>query len=243
MDYYANDTVLSRLAKVSWTSILWILLLTLVVYFVSTVYLKYPRYDQAVPPIVSEGFFGGVARGAGHPDCLRTLNDGAELLALVMTPETTNRPDFVEFQVLLSKLGCLKKDLMSPSGIVEATRYQPYETAHDREPVAEVAATCLNRTIPKRDLDIIFQTWKDRGNVLLKRLCTLAELTEAQVVQGEKLFANSWIDVYEVAQGRCIATAGEIKAAVDDARPYEPTEVKDLGEYNGYYSGWSGGNV
>ena len=243
MDYYANDTILSRLAKVSWTSILWILLLALVVYFVSTVYLQYPRYGQAVPPMASEGFFGGVARGAGHPDCLRTLNDGAELLALVMTPETTNKPDFVEFQVLLSKLGCLKKDLMSPSGIVEATRYQPYETAHDREPVAEVAATCLNRTIPKRDLDIIFQTWKDRGNVLLKRLCTLAELTEAQVVQCEKLFANSWIDVYEVAQGRCIATAGEIKAAVDDARPYEPVEVKDLGEYNGYYSGWSGGNV
>jgi len=239
MDFDTTDSIMSRLSKVPWTSILWVVLIALTVYAVASIYLKYPTYGRAT----SEGFFGGVARGAGHPDCLRTLNDGAELLGLVMTPETTNQPDFAEFQVLLSKLGCLKKDLMSPSGIVEATRYQPYETAHDREPVAEVAATCLNRTIPKRDLDIIFQTWKDRGNVLLKRLCTLANLTEAQVVLCEQLFANSWIDVYDVAQGRCIPTAGEIKAAVDDARPYEPVEVKDLGEYNGYFSGWSGGNV
>ena len=236
------DSIGNRLSKIPWTSILWVILMVVVVGYMASVYLNYPLYGQVqVQP--QEGFFGGVARGAGHPDCLRTLDDGAELLGIVMTPETTNQPDFVEFQVLLSKLGCLKKDLMSPSGIVEATRYQPYETAHDREPVAEVAATCLNRTIPKRDLDIIFQTWKDRGNILLKRLCTLAELTEAQVVHCEKLFANSWIDVYDVALGRCIPTAGEIKAAVDDARPYEPTEVKDLGEYNGYFSGWSGGNV
>ena len=168
--------------------------------------MAYPTYERAQAQ-TQEGFFGGVARGAGHPDCLRTLNDGAELLGIVMTPDTTNQPDFVEFQVLLSKLGCLKKDLMSPSGIVEGTRYQPYETALDREPVAEVAATCLNRTIPKRDLDIIFETWKARGNILLKRLCTLAELTEAQVVHCEQLFANSWIDVYDVALGRCIPTA------------------------------------
>ena len=239
MDY----SITERIAKVPWTSILWVVFAALAIYVAIQAAVRYPTYEQGQVRASQEGFFGGVARGAGHPDCLRTLNDGAELLGIVMTPETTNQPDFVEFQVLLSKLGCLKKDLMSPSGIVEATRYQPYEPAHDREPVAEVAATCLNRTIPKRDLDIIFQTWKNRGNVLLKRLCTLAELTEAQVVHCEQLFANSWIDVYEVAQGRCIATAGEIKAAVDDARPYEPNDVKDLGEYNGYFSGWSGGNI
>ena len=242
MDFLANDTMSSRISKIPWTSILWVALLVAAVWFVASRYMAYPTYERAQAQ-TQEGFFGGVARGAGHPDCLRTLNDGAELLGIVMTPDTTNQPDFVEFQVLLSKLGCLKKDLMSPSGIVEATRYQPYETAHDREPVAEVAATCLNRTIPKRDLDIIFETWKARGNILLKRLCTLAELTEAQVVHCEQLFANSWIDVYDVALGRCIPPAGEIKAAVDDARPYEPNDVKDLGEYNGYFSGWSGGNV
>jgi len=230
----------ATLSKIPWNSILWIVLIVVIVGIVSSIIVKYPLYGTAQRLARSEGFFGGVVKGAGHPDCLRDLNEGAELLGIVMTPDSQGTPDFAEFQVLLSKLGCLKKDLLSPSGIVQATLYQPYENAHDREPVSEVAATCLNRTIPSRDLDIIFQTWKDRGNILLKRLCTLSNLTEAQVIQCEKLFGDAWKDVYEIAKGRCIATAGEIKAAVDDARPFEPNNVKELGEYNGYYSGWTG---
>ena len=129
---------------------------------------------------------------------------------------------------------------MSPSGIVEATRYQAYETAHDREPIAEVAATCLNRTISKRDLDIIFVTFKDRGKVLLRRLCTISNLTEAQTAQADMLFTNACRDVYEIASGRCIATPGELEAQVHDAQPFEPPAIQELREYNGYYSGWTG---
>jgi hypothetical protein len=112
---------------------------------------------------MKEGFFGGVARGAGHPDCLRNLNEGPELLGMVRSAAGT--ADYSELQLILSKLGCLKQDIMGPSGIVEATRYQAYETAHDREPIAEVAATCLNRTISKRDLEIIFVTFKDKAGL------------------------------------------------------------------------------
>jgi hypothetical protein len=148
--------------------------------------------------------------------------------------------DYAEFQLLLSKLGCFKKDIMSPSGIVEATRYQPYETAHDRQPVAEVASTCLNRTIAPRDLDITFKTWHDRGKVLLLRLCTLANLKEGEVVKLEKLFVSAVDDVFMIAKGRCIATPGEQRAAAHDAQPFEPLETKNLREYNGYFSGWGG---
>jgi hypothetical protein len=185
-----------------------------------------------------EGFFGGVARGAGHPDCLRTLNAGPEILGAVAAAQGS--ADYAEFQVLLSKLGCFKKDIMSPSGIVEATRYQPYETSHDRQPVAEVAATCLNRTIAPRDLDITFTTWNSRGKVLLLRLCTLANLKEGEVVKLEKLYVSAVDDVYAIAKGRCIATVGEQEAAAHDAQPFEPQETKNLREYNGYFSGWGG---
>ena len=232
------NTVKNTLSKVPIVSILWIITIVLIVGLVASIFLKYPTFEVA--PKAHEGFFGGVVKGAGHPDCLRDLNAGPELLAAVSAPDALSSPDYAEFQVLLSKIGCLKKDLMSPSGIVNATLYQPYENAHDREPVSEVAATCLNRTIAPRDLDIIFKTWRDRGGVLLKRLCTLANLTEKQVSAAETLFASAIADVYDVAKGRCIATAGEIKAEVDSARPFEPENVKDLGEYNGYYSGWTG---
>jgi len=232
------NTVTRTLSKIPIVSIAWIITIVVIIGLVANIFLQYPTFEAA--PRTQEGFFGGVVKGAGHPDCLRDLNAGAELLAAVSAPDALSSPDYAEFQLLLSKLGCLKKDLMSPSGIVNATLYQSYENAHDRQPVAEVAATCLNRTIAPRDLDITFKTWRDRGGVLLKRLCTLANLTEDQVRSAETLFASAVADVYEVAKGRCIATAGEIKAEVDSARPFEPENVKDLGEYNGYFSGWGG---
>jgi hypothetical protein len=185
-----------------------------------------------------EGFFGGVARGAGHPDCLRNLNEGPELLDIVRSAAGT--ADYSELQLILSKLGCLKQDIMGPSGIVEATRYQAYEAAHDREPIAEVAATCLNRTISKRDLEIIFVTFKDRAKVLLRRLCTIANISEAQTAKADKLLLFAWKDVYEIASGRCIATPGELEAQAHDAQPFEPPAIQELREYNGYYSGWTG---
>ena len=131
-----------------------------------------PKYKR-----VDEGFFGGVARGSGHPDCLRTLPEGSELLDLVSkrNMDTTSgvseaSPDYKELQLILSKLGCLKKDLMSPSGIPEATRYQTFETAHDRINVAELTALCISQNIPSRDLDIIFATWRDRMYMIFPHL-------------------------------------------------------------------------
>ena len=166
-----------------------------------------PKYNR-----VDEAFFGGVARGSGHPDCLRNMVEGSEILDILSGRVEANKKvsegsaDYKELELLLSKLACLKKDLMSPSGIVEATRYQSFETAHDRVNIAEVSAMCLNQTIPSRDLDIIFATWRDRGSVLLRKLCTEANLTEKQSVQVEKLFKSAWSDIYDISKSRCLKT-------------------------------------
>jgi hypothetical protein len=199
---------------------------------------KYKRMD--------EGFYGGVIQGSGHPDCLRTLPEGSQILDILQTKggskfvsSEEGNADFKEFQLILSKLACLKKDLMSPSGIVDATRYQAFETAHDRQSVAEVCASCLSQTIPSRDLDIIFATWRDRGNLLLRRLSTQVNLKESDTTEVEKLFKAAWEDVYDIGKSRCLKTVfpgqtpGEVGA-------YETPNLKDLRQYNGYYSGWSG---
>lgn len=227
-DYFGSIDLAGKSIRLE--TVVWILILAVVVTIVAQIYM-------ANLPFQMEGF-GGVARGAGHPDCLRELNDAAKVLDMVRYAE--GQDDYVEFQLILSKLACLKKDLMSPSGIVEATRYQPYATSHDREPVAEVAATCLNKSVGQRDLDIIFSTWRDRGKVLLKRLCTVVNLTEAQSTESERLFTSAWSDVYNVALGRCIAVPAEQAAAAHDAQPYENPELEVLRPYQGYYSGWTG---
>lgn len=215
---------------------------SLVYFFLTTP--TYPRVDEA--------FYGGVARGAGHPDCLRTLPEGSEILDVLSrgvkgsSPVSEADADYREFQLILSKLGCLKKDLMSPSGIVEATRYQAFETAHDRINNAEVAAMCLSQTIPARDLDIVFLSWRDRGRVLLLKLCTEANLKEEQVVRLEKLFKAAWSDVYDIAKSRCLKTDFALQnggsTVGGDVSPYMPENLKDARSYEGIReaSGWNG---
>jgi len=230
----------------SYSAMLYLVLFAVLVFFLVRFLLNTPSY-----PRMEEGFYGGVARGSGHPDCLRTLPEGSEILD-VLTRPIANAPavsegsaDYREFQLILSKLGCLKKDLMSPSGIVEATRYQAFETAHDRINVAEVCAMCLNQTIPSRDLDIIFATWRDRGKVLLRKLCTEANLTEEEVMKLEKLYHKAWSDVYDIAKSRCLKTDFSLQhggATGGYVSPYMPENLKDARSYDGIReaSGWNG---
>jgi hypothetical protein len=237
--------------QVPYRLVLAIIVIAIMVGLIVNVMYFTPKYKR-----VDEGFFGGVARGSGHPDCLRTLPEGSELLDLVSKRNTSSdlsgvseaSPDYQELQLILSKLGCLKKDLMSPSGIPEATRYQTFETAHDRINVAELTGLCLSQNIPSRDLDIVFATWRDRGNVLLRKLCTAANLNEKDVQKAELLFKKAWSDVYDISTSKCLKTDFSKQnggSTGGDVGAFEPEHLKDIGSYDYKYgglsaSGWNG---
>ena len=208
------------------------------IYFMNTT----PKYNR-----VNEGFYGGVARGSGHPDCLRTLPEGAQVLDIVRN-HSTGSDDYNELELLLSKMACLKKDLLAPGSQVDATRYQAFETAHDRVAVAELCGLCLSHNIPARDLDISFMTWRDRGKELIRRLCTSANLTEQDVTEAEILFKKAFDDVYNIATSRCLKTdIGKQNGnqALGDVGAFEPPESQELRSYDYQYgglsaSGWNG---
>jgi hypothetical protein len=235
-----------ELSDVSYSMVLYLFVFAILVGMLVRFMLTTPVYSQ-----VDEPFYGGVARGAGDPQCLRESKESAEILNVLMGGVAANPSiteggaDYREFQLILSKLNCLKKDLLSPSGIVEATRYQAFETAHDRINNAEVAAMCLSQTIPSRDLDIVFATWRDRGKVLLRKLCTEANLKEQDVVRLDKLFHQVWSDTYDVAKSRCLKTDFSLQhggATGGDVSPYMPENLKDARNYGGIReaSGWNG---
>lgn len=193
---------------------------------------------------MNEGFYGGVARGAGVPDCLRTLPEASELLNMLSGAGAEGSDDYRELTLILSKLACLKKDLLSPSGIVEATRHQAFETAHDRVAVAELCGMCLNQTVGARDLDISFATWRDRANVLLRKLCTVANLAEKDVVKAEKLFTALYDDVYHLSTSKCLKTDVSAQNS-GDVSGYLPENLVNRREYEYKYggvsaSGWNG---
>ena len=184
--------------------------------------------------------FGGVAHGAGTPSCLRSSIEGSQLVNLFANKESRfeEGPDTLsELTILVGKLSCLKKDLVSPSFIVNATRQQPYTTAHDIEPVAETTARCFAKTISPRDLTIILDKWNSRGETLVKKLCTTHSLSPDEVNMAQKLFRSFSRDIADIARSSCLQGEPTIagKPGTRDAHPYEKPENAELGPYNGYY--------
>ncbi len=213
-------------------------------------FLAYQLWMDPTQP-VAEGF-AGPATGAGIPDCLRSSSEAAALYEFLSRRANSKKDaalnaedggadeasdDLRELSVILGKFACFKRDLMSPSGIVEATRQQPFYTSHDIEPIAETTARCFAKTIPKRDLDIAFDKWNSRGTVLIKRICTHYAYTEAERDEAMTLFKKAYSDIREVAVGACCS--GEPTLAGGEAprmvHGYEPSDLVLLREYKGYY--------
>lgn len=193
--------------------------------------------DKAVK---KEGF-GGPAVGAGMPNCMNTSKDAAALYELLNkhTSTTEEGPDDLrEMQLILSKIACFKRDLLSAASVVEATRYQPFSTSHDLEPVAETTARCFAKTIPQRDLSLGLDKWGTRGTFLLKRLCTSERFTELEEHEALQLFGDAMADITEIALGKCCNSDVGVIAGQPQPRMvggYETPTVGNLKEYKGYY--------
>jgi hypothetical protein len=200
-----------------------------------------PSYKSGFQNMQKEGFFGGVAKGSGVPDCSRTSAEASELIAIFMgltpTSDFDAQDNLREFNILVGKLACFKKDLVSPSYIIDATKKQQYVSSHDIEPIAETTGRCFAKTISPRDLELAFDKWTVRGTELLRRLCSTYRVSDADVQKASALFDALVRDVKDVARGACLQGEPMIaaKPGPRDAHPYEKPGLTQLGEYNGYY--------
>ena len=127
--------------------------------------------------------FQGPSRGVSSFPCGQ---ESAEASALVEMfegrPSTTEEglPDLTELKAILSKMCCMKHDLMGVSQSVQASLYLPYSNTHDRENPADTVGRCFTKGIPPRDLEITFTTWSTRGLLLISRLCTSYSFTSGE---------------------------------------------------------------
>jgi hypothetical protein len=187
----------------------------------------------------TEGFYGGVAMGAGEPDCLRTSSEGAALIDLFSDKPCTSESgadDLRELKQIASKLSCFKKDLLSPSHMIDATRYQKFTTSHDIEPVAETTGRCFAKTLSPRDLELSIEKWTGRGSALVKRLSASYRLAPPDVEKAQTLFQVMVRDVADVARSTCMPD----ESVATPAGPRDPAGLSEPGfeqtsEYKGYY--------
>lgn len=199
-----------------------------------------PKAPPKVMISTSEGF-AGPAIGAGEPNCMTTSKDFSALYEMMHTRavKTEDGPDDLrELGVLLSKLSCMKRDLLGNAKVVQATRYQPFSTSHDLEPVAETVARCFSRTIPQRDLSLSFDKWGSRGTSLIKRLCTALNLSDAEEKEALRLFGDGMADLTDIAMGECCNSGKVVIGGVEGPRMvggFTPAATQALREYKGYF--------
>lgn len=150
-----------------------------------------------------------------------------------------------EFELLLHKMTALLADITSTDRVVNHTRHLPFETAHDRMVVGELCGMCLQQTISSRDLDLLFEAWRERGGVLLRKLCTAYTLSETDALFAEKQWMALWTKVYDMAAVQCVKPLPILASGPRDATPFEPESLRDTRSYDYRYgglsaSGWNG---
>ena len=183
--------------------------------------------------------FQGPSKGVSDIPCGQESSFAVELSELFAKKVSTTEDgeaDLTEFKLILSKLCCFKHDLMSTNQVVRSTLSIPFNTSHDRENIADTTGRCFTKGMPKRDLDIIFDTWKTRAHLLLDKLCTSYSLSDIESEKANNAFMSVWMDTLGVAKSVCISdTKKDADASPRDLKGFTPEEVKDLGPYNGYY--------
>ena len=210
------------------------LVISLAVWSISSVIIS--KWNTA-PSGQWEGF-QGPSLGVSDISCGQESAEAVALSDLFATKKSTTgdgKDDLKEFKLILSKLCCMKHDLVSPSQAVSATLRIPYKTSHDRENPADTVARCFTKSVPIRDLDITFGTWKDRGDALLRKLCTSYNLSNDESTKAMKLFMTCWMDTFSIAKEVCVVPDGAESVNPRDLHGVTPEKIKDLGKYNGYY--------
>jgi len=181
----------------------------------------------------------GPPKGVSQIQCGQESSFATALLEIFATKESSTadgEPDLAELKLITSKLCCMKHDLMSTNQVVLSTLTLPFSTGHDRENPAETVSRCFSKSIPPRDLEISFTTWRERGLNLIDRLCTSYTLSKREENSARRNFMSVWFDTYNVARGVCSPDEDvSNKPSPRDPKGFTPETVKVLGEYKGYY--------
>ena len=225
-------------------SVLVIAVIVWIVVHIGTNTPLYPRVGWEM-----EGFYPGMPKDA-LPKASPALSEATLLLEFLEKHRKTHeqglgQAERSELELLIHKMTALVADVTSTDRMVNHTRHLPFETAHDRMVVGELCGMCLQQTISARDLDLLFEAWRERGALLLRKLCTAYGMSESDALFAEKQWMTLWTKVYDIASVQCVKPLPLVALGPRDATPFEPEHLKDTRSYDYRYgglsaSGWNG---
>lgn len=235
MDYYGQSSNGGFLSN-NWGTILIGILIAIVAAVAA--YFVLGRADTR--PVV-QGFYGGAISGTTNLPCGRNSSEAQELIAMFQnTPIDSveeGNLDLRDLRNLLSRLTCMKEDLMAPQHLIAATKELGFATHMDIQPVADLIGRCFTKSVPERDLTIQFDKWASFGKDMIARLCTEANFTEQEKTRAEQLLGAVIRDVHDVALTTCITPVDNRTYGTSPRDPKPSVDEGDdsLRPYDGYY--------
>ena len=219
---------------ISW---FWIFVGVVVAALIAVVlYMVLPRANTRP---VRENFYGGAVSGSSGLACGRMSAEAEALVAIFAEKQLSGKEEddlnLRDLKAVLSKMLCMKQDLMAPQQTITAAKELGFATHMDIQPVADMTARCFSKTVPERDITIQFEKWRDFGYNMISRLASSGDLTEAEAQRAEGLFTATWKDALDVALVQCIGTVPKDKVSPHDAAPHTPDALNELKPYDGYY--------
>ena len=191
--------------------------------------------------IGSEGFYGGATNGTSRLPCGRVSSEAEQLYGIFSSMDLSageeGSTDLHDLKNLLSKITCLKADLMSPGQTITAVKELGFATHMDIQPVADLTARCFSKILPERDLDIQITKWSDFGLDMIKRLSSAGNLPEGERQHAEKLLKTVIYDIDNISKGVCIAPPPKDPSAGGRLEPKAntPEQLVNLRPYDGLY--------
>jgi hypothetical protein len=160
-----------------------LLVLLLIIAFAFIAVISYIFVYKPMKPAETEGFSDIQSELLEHIPGLQSITKKYGGL---------DNDDARELMAMCGKLSCMKADL--ENGSCRYSMDQLYSTSHDLQPISDVLNSCFTKTMPERDLDLIFEKYSKRSSELLGRLtaalkgsmsdCAGEESTMAKVITG-----------------------------------------------------------
>ena len=173
-----------------------------------------------------EGFAVRAVNPLLMPECVSRSTDAQSLLARL----PTSGEEAAELRQLVSKVCCMEADIAAPSAGVYRTMHAQFRTNQDMEPPATIVGRCLRNAVNKRDIELIVETYAQRGKTLIRRLCMGQDLGLAM---------NEWDAVVVRLQFAMMSFCLKEQPVMDrplgarDMGFWEPETVADLSQYQG----------
>ena len=147
-----------------------------------------------------EGFATQGVDPATLPRCFLRDMEAQQLIAsLPVVQDGEHTAAREEFVLILQKVLCLDADVSGSGAGVYSTLKLPYATAHDMEPIQNLVARCISRTVKGNDIVVAIDKFQARGNELLAQLC-FDEISRKAAAQS---FHNILLRASASIQPRC----------------------------------------